>query len=177
MPFQAMLGRLTCALVCCHRSLWRLGGMRDVSELYDAFLIDQWGGKKVADPQFKKVPSSPNNVCPLHSVLHDGRHAYPGAVECFDELARAGKRLILLSNSSKRKVASSRWGAWGGIAKGTIAAHKMTWCCIQDAVLQQRPRTICASLRVPPCLLVVNDPLTTAGHQGRWVLTPLNVLT
>ncbi|WID98683.1 TIGR01459 family HAD-type hydrolase [Bosea vestrisii] len=44
---------------------------------YDGFLLDQWG------------------------VLHDGVRPYPGAVAALEALRRAGKRLIILSNSGR----------------------------------------------------------------------------
>lgn len=33
----------------------------------------------------------------------DGKDALPGAVECLEELRRKGKRLVILSNTSKRE--------------------------------------------------------------------------
>ncbi|WP_159650388.1 MULTISPECIES: TIGR01459 family HAD-type hydrolase [unclassified Bosea (in: a-proteobacteria)] len=45
---------------------------------YDGFLLDQWG------------------------VLHDGVRPYPGAVAALEMLRRAGKRVIILSNSGRR---------------------------------------------------------------------------
>eukprot|EP00752_Nemacystus_decipiens_P018257 g16382.t1 len=59
-------------------------GLSSLSSSYDAFLIDQWG------------------------VMHDGKTAYPGAVDCIDRLKQAGKKVVLLSNSSKRKEAALR---------------------------------------------------------------------
>lgn len=56
--------------------------LKDISGNFDSFIIDQWG------------------------VLHDGKHPYDGAIECLDNLNQEGKRLILLSNSSKRKLSS-----------------------------------------------------------------------
>jgi len=44
---------------------------------YDGFLLDQWG------------------------VLHDGVRPYPGAVAALEMLRRAGKRVIILSNSGR----------------------------------------------------------------------------
>ncbi|KAL3822973.1 hypothetical protein ACHAXA_008113 [Cyclostephanos tholiformis] len=46
---------------------------------YDTFLLDMWG------------------------VLHDGRSPYEGVLHAVRKLKEAGKRLIILSNSSKRK--------------------------------------------------------------------------
>jgi HAD superfamily hydrolase (TIGR01459 family) len=45
---------------------------------YDGFLLDQWG------------------------VLHDGVRPYPDAVAALEMLRRAGKRVIILSNSGRR---------------------------------------------------------------------------
>jgi HAD superfamily hydrolase (TIGR01459 family) len=50
---------------------------------FDAFLVDQFG------------------------VLLDGSDAYPGAPEALAELARRGKRIIILSNSGKRSAANA----------------------------------------------------------------------
>jgi hypothetical protein len=57
-------------------------GMDEISTRYDSLIIDQWG------------------------VLHDGIDPYPGVIEILRRLKVAGKQLILLSNSSKRKESS-----------------------------------------------------------------------
>eukprot|EP00241_Pyramimonas_parkeae_P005955 CAMPEP_0114234074 /NCGR_PEP_ID=MMETSP0058-20121206/5520_1 /TAXON_ID=36894 /ORGANISM="Pyramimonas parkeae, CCMP726" /LENGTH=384 /DNA_ID=CAMNT_0001345739 /DNA_START=85 /DNA_END=1239 /DNA_ORIENTATION=- len=59
----------------------RLEGIKDLVDPfgpYSIWLLDQFG------------------------VLHDGKVAYPDAVEAVRELARAGAKLIILSNSSRR---------------------------------------------------------------------------
>jgi len=61
------------------------------AHLYDSFIIDQWG------------------------VLHDGKVPYAGVTDCLKELKAAGKQLILLSNSSKRKASSVKGLAKVGI--------------------------------------------------------------
>jgi HAD superfamily hydrolase (TIGR01459 family) len=53
-------------------------GVRAFADRYEAFVLDQWG------------------------VLHDGAEPYPGALEAVAELARRGKRIVLLSNSGRR---------------------------------------------------------------------------
>lgn len=53
-------------------------GISDISDSYNAFIIDQWG------------------------VLHNGETVYDGAVECLKELKRRDKYIIILSNSGKR---------------------------------------------------------------------------
>lgn len=57
-----------------------LAGIGDVADRYDAFFIDQFG------------------------VLHDGTQPYPGARQALSALHRAGKRVVLLSNSGKRSA-------------------------------------------------------------------------
>ena len=47
---------------------------------YDGYILDQWG------------------------VLHDGTYPYAGAVECLQRLRAAGKRIVVLSNSSRRET-------------------------------------------------------------------------
>lgn len=55
-----------------------IGGVSDVMDRYDLFLVDQWG------------------------VLHNGESALPGAVDVLRALRGAGKTIIILSNSGKR---------------------------------------------------------------------------
>ncbi|MBV5332427.1 hypothetical protein JZU54_02420, partial [bacterium] len=51
---------------------------------YDTFLLDMWG------------------------VMHDGRAPYEGVLRAVRKLKESGKRLILLSNSSKRREDAER---------------------------------------------------------------------
>lgn len=55
-----------------------LQGVRDIVERYDVFVFDIWG------------------------VIYDGGPAHPGAIEVFNELSKAGKSSILLSNAPRR---------------------------------------------------------------------------
>lgn len=54
--------------------------VRDLSRHYDAFIVDLWG------------------------VIHDGIESYPGVHECLEELKKAGKKVIFLSNAPRRSV-------------------------------------------------------------------------
>lgn len=54
-----------------------LGGLEEIANQYDAFLIDQWG------------------------VIHDGNKLYPGAKDVLRQLQEQGKTVIILTNSSK----------------------------------------------------------------------------
>lgn len=63
----------------CH-----ISGLRDIVDQYDVFLIDMWG------------------------VLHNGCDPYSRVLDTIQQLRRAGKRLIILSNSSKKFIHSVR---------------------------------------------------------------------
>lgn len=60
------------------KTLTLVDGIRDIVDDYDVFLLDMWG------------------------VMHDGFNAYDGVIECVQKLRDAGKRMIILSNSSQR---------------------------------------------------------------------------
>lgn len=92
----------------------RVAGVRELSSNYDTLLLDQFG------------------------VLHDGRRAYPHALEATRRLAEAGKRLIVLSNSGRRAAETLAkleqlgfCGAWfsGAVTSGeTTHAALMARC-------------------------------------------------
>ena len=54
----------------------------EIIDLYDVFILDQWG------------------------VMHDGSNGYLHAIEAIDKLFNENKKLIIISNSSKRKISS-----------------------------------------------------------------------
>lgn len=60
----------------------RIGGIGEIAERYDLFLIDQWG------------------------TIHDGYKPLPGAAACLTRLTMLAKRIALLSNSSQRAFAN-----------------------------------------------------------------------
>jgi len=53
-----------------------------IAHHFDGWILDQWG------------------------VLHNGVNSLPGAVHCVEQLHRAGKKLVILSNSSLRADAT-----------------------------------------------------------------------
>ena len=57
-----------------------ISGLEEIYERYDVFLLDQWG------------------------VMHDGSKGYPDAIKCIKKLMKENKTLIIISNSSKRKI-------------------------------------------------------------------------
>ncbi|RUX99891.1 TIGR01459 family HAD-type hydrolase, partial [Mesorhizobium sp. M7A.F.Ca.US.005.03.2.1] len=60
------------------KTIERLDGLGPLAERYNVFLLDQFG------------------------VLHDGTRPYPGAVAALSALKRAGKTVVLVSNSGRR---------------------------------------------------------------------------
>jgi len=55
----------------------RIGGLREIADQFDLFLIDQYG------------------------VLHDGVAAYPGAIDGLASIAANGRDVVVLTNSGK----------------------------------------------------------------------------
>ena len=56
----------------------------DIIFQYDVFILDQWG------------------------VMHDGYKGYDFAINSVEKLIKENKKLIIISNSSKRKTSSIR---------------------------------------------------------------------
>ena len=54
----------------------------EISNKYDIFILDQWG------------------------VMHDGQQGYKHAIKSVDKLIEENKKIIIISNSSKRKISS-----------------------------------------------------------------------
>ena len=54
-------------------------GLKDIIDRYDVFILDQWG------------------------VMHNGEEGYTAAIKCVETLYTVNKKLIIISNSSKRK--------------------------------------------------------------------------
>jgi HAD superfamily hydrolase (TIGR01459 family) len=68
----------------------RIGGLREIADQFDLFLVDQYG------------------------VLHDGVAAYPGAIEGLAKLASSGRKIVVLTNSGKSAAANrARLAAFG----------------------------------------------------------------
>ena len=59
-----------------------LKGIREIINKYEVFILDQWG------------------------VIHDGNKGYFHAIKCINYLKANNKKLIIISNSSKRKQSS-----------------------------------------------------------------------
>jgi len=59
-----------------------IDSINNILHLYDVFILDQWG------------------------VMHDGIHGYDHAIKSVENLIKENKKLIIISNSSKRKMSS-----------------------------------------------------------------------
>jgi HAD superfamily hydrolase (TIGR01459 family) len=60
----------------------RIGGLREIADRFDLFLVDQFG------------------------VLHDGVAAYPGAIDGLIKLTSHGRTVVVLTNSGKSSAAN-----------------------------------------------------------------------
>lgn len=64
------------------KTVKKILGVREIYKNYDIFILDQWG------------------------VMHDGTQGYVNAIKCVEELFKHNKKLIIISNSSKRSFSS-----------------------------------------------------------------------
>ena len=55
-----------------------LNGLSELAPDIDGFVLDLWG------------------------VMHDGVQPYPGAIDCLEQIQKAGKRAVFLSNAPRR---------------------------------------------------------------------------
>ncbi|WP_192251031.1 TIGR01459 family HAD-type hydrolase [Mesorhizobium silamurunense] len=91
-----------------------LGGIGALADRYDVFLPDQFG------------------------VLHDGQQPYAGAVEALSALKRAGKTVVLISNSGRRAEPNERRLLKLGFEAGSwdhfVSSGEVAWRMFKDMV-------------------------------------------
>ena len=106
-------------------------GLGDLAQRYDAFLVDQWG------------------------VLHDGHKPYPGVLECLERLARAGKPVIIISNSGKRAACNEDRLDKLGLPRSSYAhlvtSGEIAWQMLADG------SGVFRELMATPCLMLTSD--------------------
>ncbi|SFQ26900.1 HAD-superfamily class IIA hydrolase, TIGR01459 [Bradyrhizobium sp. Ghvi] len=126
-----------------------LNGISPLAERYDVFLLDQFG------------------------VLHDGRRAYPGAVHALSALKRAGKTIILVSNSGKRAAPNEarllKLGFDAGSWDHFVSSGEVAWRSFADMITagRLRPGTKCLLIsRDADCSAVESLPLTLTDSGG-----------
>jgi HAD superfamily hydrolase (TIGR01459 family) len=90
----------------------RVAGFGELADAFDAIILDQFG------------------------VLHDGREAYRDASACLGQLAAAGKRLMVLSNSGRRAAQNAatldRLGLPLHLIEGVITSGEVCWNALRD---------------------------------------------
>jgi HAD superfamily hydrolase (TIGR01459 family) len=93
-------------------SIRLLAGLASLADSFDGFVVDVWG------------------------VLHDGTAAYPHAIDCLQRLRQTGKRVVLLSNASRRAEALAGDLAALGIAPSlydhVLTSGESTWLALRD---------------------------------------------
>lgn len=101
------------------KKMKNLSGVSEIVLRYDSFIIDQWG------------------------VLHDGKRTYANVNKCLSDMAHSGKKLILLSNSSKRKSSSIKGlinvGILPELFEDIVTSGELGWKLLKERKLQFLP--------------------------------------
>lgn len=127
------------------KTVEHLNGVNQLAERYDFFLLDQFG------------------------VLHDGASPYPGAVEALSALKRAGKTIVLISNSGKRAGPNESRLLKLGFEPGSwdhfVSSGEVAWEFFHDMAVSGKllPNT--------KCLLVSRDDDRSAIEGLPFALT------
>lgn len=124
----------------------RLAGLAQIADRFDAALLDQWG------------------------VLHDGAKAPPGAIEAVAALKKAGKRLVVLSNSARLGTDSASRLAALGFDPAAFAGFVTSGEAVRD-MLRDRADPFFAGLG-RNVLLIARDETLIAGLDYRAVPEP-----
>ncbi|WP_349367919.1 TIGR01459 family HAD-type hydrolase [Salinarimonas sp.] len=91
--------------------------LSEIAGAYDVFLVDQWG------------------------VLHDGVALYPGAQDALADLMAHGKRVVLLTNSSKTvAVNEARLATRFGVGRASYHALVSSAELLRDALAARAAR-------------------------------------
>ncbi|MER8895725.1 TIGR01459 family HAD-type hydrolase [Mesorhizobium sp. M0676] len=127
------------------KTVEHLNGVNQLAERYDVFLLDQFG------------------------VLHDGTSPYPGAVEALSALKRAGKTIVLISNSGKRAGPNESRLLKLGFVPGSwdhfVSSGEVAWEFFHDMAVSGKllPNT--------KCLLISRDDDRSAIEGLPFALT------
>jgi HAD superfamily hydrolase (TIGR01459 family) len=107
------------------KTIEHLDGVGSLVERYQVFLLDQFG------------------------VLHDGTNPYPGAVEALSALKRAGKTIVLVSNSGRRARPNETRLLKLGFEPGSwdhfVSSGEIAWRSFHEMTIsgRLRPNTKC----------------------------------
>ena len=69
----------------------------------------------------------------MWGVMHNGSEPYEGVLEAVKELKRVGKKMIILSNSSKRRENSHKMLAkrkFHPVAACIVSCFKLSWLIV-----------------------------------------------
>ena len=106
-------------------------GLSDLTGDYDLFLVDQWG------------------------VLHDGHTPYAGVLDCLEQLRRAGKQVIIISNSGKRSASNETRLSKLGFPRNSythlVTSGEIAWQMMASG------QGFFRDLIDSPCLLLTSD--------------------
>ncbi|MGZ9096701.1 MAG: TIGR01459 family HAD-type hydrolase [Micavibrio sp.] len=87
-------------------------GISDISDSYNAFILDQWG------------------------VLHNGEKPYEGVIDCLKEMKARNKYVIILSNSGKRAEENAETlknlGIGPSLYDEIVTSGELTWQGLHD---------------------------------------------
>jgi HAD superfamily hydrolase (TIGR01459 family) len=87
-------------------------GISDISDSYNAFILDQWG------------------------VLHNGEKPYEGVIDCLKEMKARNKFVIILSNSGKRAEENAETlknlGIGPSLYDEIVTSGELTWQGLRD---------------------------------------------
>lgn len=107
------------------KTVEHLDGIEALVERYQVFLLDQFG------------------------VLHDGTNPYPGAVEALSALKRAGRTIVLVSNSGRRARPNEARLLTLGFEPGSwdqfVSSGEIAWRSFHEMAVfgKLRPNTKC----------------------------------
>jgi HAD superfamily hydrolase (TIGR01459 family) len=132
-----------------------LDGIGALVERYQVFLLDQFG------------------------VLHDGTNPYPGAVEALSALKRAGKTIVVISNSGRRARPNEARLLKLGFEPGSwdqfVSSGEIAWRSFHEMAISGRlhPKTKCLLISREDDRSAIEDlpfMLTRDGDDAEFVL-------
>tara|TARA_R110000787_G_scaffold25757_1_gene72202 strand:+ start:38904 stop:39794 length:891 start_codon:yes stop_codon:yes gene_type:complete len=89
-----------------------LNGLSELAPDIDGFVLDLWG------------------------VMHDGVQPYPGAIDCLEQIQKAGKRAVFLSNAPRRVQAVidhlTHLGVPRELYHDVLSSGEAAWRAIRD---------------------------------------------
>jgi HAD superfamily hydrolase (TIGR01459 family) len=89
-----------------------IGGLAEIADHIDGFVLDLWG------------------------VMHDGVQPYPGAIDCLENIRKAGKKAVFLSNAPRRNMAVieqlTKFGVPRECYQDVVTSGDVAWRAMRD---------------------------------------------